>query len=139
MDTWIECGWTSCRKRFEPGRRGNQHRRADGPQHRGAVYCSRACQQKAYRWRLEASQKTCPGTTPQATVTRGSEHIENLEVFSTKNEHPRPSIPLQDGYVRSRWEPWPPSIWGPIVDRPLEPHDDLSIPAFLRQTNLERT
>ena len=25
METWKECGWAACSKRFEPGRRNNQH------------------------------------------------------------------------------------------------------------------
>jgi hypothetical protein len=41
METWKECGWAACGKRFEPSKRSNQHRRTDGPRHGGAIYCSR--------------------------------------------------------------------------------------------------
>lgn len=88
------------------------------------VYCSRGCQQNAYRWRLQASQITPSGSTTQATVTRGLEPIENTKVFRTKDGHARPTIPLPAGYVFSNWEPCSPR--SPILD-------DLSIPAFLRR------
>jgi hypothetical protein len=55
MDTWKECAWFKCSKRFEPGRHANQHRNAGGRQHDGALYCSRSCQQKAYRLRRDAA------------------------------------------------------------------------------------
>jgi len=84
METWKECGWAPCGKRFEPGRRNNQHLRASGRHHSGAVYCSRSCQQKAYRWRVEASRKAVSGTITHATVTRPFRNIENTERFSTK-------------------------------------------------------
>jgi hypothetical protein len=35
------------------------------------------CQQKAYRWRVEASRKAVSGTTTHATVTRPFQNIEN--------------------------------------------------------------
>jgi hypothetical protein len=99
METWKECGWGKCGKRFEPAKYNNQHRGPDSKhkRHKGAIYCSRGCQQKAYRWRLEASQKTvqasrkpAPHTDVPATVTRPLEPIENIEVFWTKIDHPRP-------------------------------------------------
>jgi hypothetical protein len=138
-DTWKECGWAPCRKRFEPRRRSNQYRHAGGAQHGGAVYCSRGCQQKAYRWRLQASQNSAPCTTTQATVTRGSEPIENIVRFSTKNEHARPVISLLDGYARSDWKPcWPghPSGWQPVIDLAATPGDGLDIPGFLGRTTV---
>ena len=75
MDTWKECGWAKCRKRFEPRRRSNQYQR--GAQHGGAVYCSHRCRQMAYRQRVEASQKTTaarrtPSALTSASVTRPS-------------------------------------------------------------------
>jgi hypothetical protein len=92
METWKECGWAQCRKRFVPTRRSNQHHRANGAHHEGAVYCSRSCQQKAYRWRLQPSRKDREGTRTQATVTRPEHHIENTCEIRTKNGHPRPLI-----------------------------------------------
>jgi hypothetical protein len=96
LETWKECGWGKCGKRFEPARRGNQHRRADGKPHKGAIYCSGSCKQKAYLWRLQASQKTSgtvtkpgPHTTVPATVTRPLQNIENIEEFRMKIDHPR--------------------------------------------------
>ena len=104
MDTWKECAWFKCRKRFEPSRRSNQFRRAGGAHHDGALYCSRSCQQKAYRLRRDTASATVTqetaavraealnaekGTTTQATVTRPEQHIENINVFSTKNGHAR--------------------------------------------------
>jgi hypothetical protein len=100
VETWKECGWGKCGKRFEPAQRANQHRRGGGRRHSGAVYCSRACRQKAYLWRLRASQKsslqasqkpvvTVPRVIVAATVTRPLEPIENIEVFWTKMDHPR--------------------------------------------------
>ena len=61
---WVECAWFKCRQRFKPGRRSNQSRRAGGAHHEGARYCSRSCQQKAYRLRRD---------TGSATVTPASE------------------------------------------------------------------
>jgi hypothetical protein len=102
--TWKECAWFKCRKRFEPARRTNQHFRIGGRHHEGALYCSRACQQKAYRLRRKNDGATVTkdggatvtkpqeGTTTHATVTRHQQHIENIEVFSTKNDHARPPI-----------------------------------------------
>jgi hypothetical protein len=118
MDTWKECAWFKCRIRFEPSRRANQRRGAGGQHHDGALYCSRSCQQKAYRLRRDAAAKDGAatvtkqrrGTYPHATVTRPQQHIENIEVFSTKNDHARPS-----NVVPSDWKPWPPSVWRPIV------------------------
>jgi hypothetical protein len=94
METWKECGCGKCGKRFEPARRTNQHRRGGKP-HAGATYCSRACQQKAYLWRLQASQKpvvTVPGVIVAATVTSPLQHIESIEELTTKIEHPRPAF-----------------------------------------------
>ena len=130
METWKECGWAPCGKRFEPGRRNNQHLRASGRHHSGAVYCSRSCQQKAYRWRVEASRKAVSGTTTHATVTRPFQNIENTERFSTKNEHSRSSFQLPDSYVPSNWEP----SWQPHWPSPSS--DDLSIPEFLKRESV---
>ena len=127
METWKECGWAPCGKRFEPGRRNNQHLRASGRHHSGAVYCSRSCQQKAYRWRVEASRKAVSGTITHATVTRPFQNIENAERFSTKNDHARPAFSLSAGYVYSDWQP----SWQPHWPSPCS--DDLSIPDFLKR------
>jgi hypothetical protein len=93
LDTWKECAWLKCRKRFEPSRRSNQFRRAGGAHHDGALYCSRSCQQKAYRLRRDTASATVTQigkcTTPQATVTHPEQHIENIDVFSTKTGHAR--------------------------------------------------
>jgi hypothetical protein len=110
--TWRECAWFKCRKRFEPGKYTNQHRRGGGRHHRGALYCSRSCQQKAYRLRRDTAATeggatvttdsgatvtktqvvTVARTATQGTVTRPEQRIENIEVFSTKNDHARPPI-----------------------------------------------
>jgi hypothetical protein len=155
---WKECGWAGCRKRFKPSRRSNQHQHPRGQQHDAAVFCSNACRQKAYRWRLQASRYGCSGTTTHATVTRPEQHIENADKFSTKNGHARAAFQLPDGYVYSKWEPWPPAKWQPLIgpgDAPVnilggykfpdapkieltdfrDSHgipDDLSIPEFLK-------
>jgi hypothetical protein len=105
MDTWKECGWAQCRKRFEPSRRSNQHRHAGGNHHEGAVYCSRSCQQKAYRWRVQASRKAVSGTTTHATVTP----LKNAQCFQgpakAKNAHARPLFATADGEIipDSKW------------------------------------
>src|SRR5262249_5318059 len=130
METWKECGWAQCRKRFEPTRRSNRYQRQTNARHHDAIYCSRACRQKAYRWRSRVVTQLLPGTDVRRAVTRPFHHIENIEVFRTKNEHPRPSFSLSDSYVYSDWQPWPPSTrctgnsvlsvtayWRPIVDR----------------------
>jgi len=98
MDTWKECAWFKCSKRFEPGRRTNQHRRAGGDHHQGALYCSRACQQKAYRLRRGAtvtpapvdSAKTTKGTNAHATVTLKKRNKPFQGVKAVKNGHARP-------------------------------------------------
>jgi hypothetical protein len=90
MDTWKECAWFQCRKRFEPSKRSNRFYRADGPHHEGRTYCSRSCQQKAYRLRRNSRTVTPEGTDTLRTVTRPSERIENKREFSTKNGHSRP-------------------------------------------------
>jgi hypothetical protein len=100
METWKECGWGACGERFEPVRRGNQRRRADGPRHEGAIYCSNACKQAAYRWRLHASRKTGSHTNTQGTVTCSPAHVENIEALATKIEH---AGPVPDG-PNCRWE-----------------------------------
>jgi hypothetical protein len=100
VETWKECGWGNCGKRFEPAQRANQYRRGGGRRHGGAVYCSRACQQKAYLWRLQASQKpvvTVPGVIVAATVTSPLQHIESIEELTAKIEHRRPA-------TGSRWK-----------------------------------
>jgi hypothetical protein len=70
METWRECGWGKCGKRFEPARYNNQHRGPDSKhrRHKAAVFCSNRCRQAAYRWR-SASVTSSSGITPQATVT----------------------------------------------------------------------
>jgi hypothetical protein len=84
--------------------------------------------------------KIAPPVLPtQATVTRGSEPIENIVRFSTKNEHARPVISLLDGYARSDWKPcWPghPSGWQPVIDLAATPGDGLDIPGFLGRTTV---
>jgi hypothetical protein len=62
----IVCGWPECGKQFEPGRRSNQHSAGDR-HHEGALYCSRACQQKAYRHRR--ATVTQQAASAAATVT----------------------------------------------------------------------
>ena len=102
MDTWKECAWFKCSKRFEPSRRSNQFQCADGLHHEGALYCSRSCQQKAYRLRRDTERATvtqneaetvtkCPeGTTPHATVTRPKMNQSFQGVKRAKNGHARP-------------------------------------------------
>jgi len=98
VDTWKECAWFKCHKRFEPGRRANQHRNAGGRQHDGALYCSRSCQQKAYRLRARATvtreapkgaPKQREGTTPHATVTPQKRIKQFQGVRGLKNGHAR--------------------------------------------------
>jgi hypothetical protein len=136
MDTWIECAWFQCRKRFEPNRYTNQFYRADGRYHEGRKYCSRSCQQKAYRLRKD-SVTIAEGITTQGTVTRPKDIIETKQEFFTKIDHARPQIQLSEGYVYSDWQPWPPSKWQPIGKIPLPSagsDDDLTIPDFLMRT-----
>ena len=90
METWKQCGWAPCGKRFEPSRRSNRHQRATASRHDDAIYCSRACRQKAYRWRSRAVTRTSIKATTRRAVTRPSEHIENTKVFLTKIDHARP-------------------------------------------------
>jgi hypothetical protein len=78
METWKECGWGKCGKRFEPARRGNQHHRTDGRRHEGAIYCSRACRQKAYLWRLEASRALCSTLKVLMNLGRKSSMLAHL-------------------------------------------------------------
>jgi hypothetical protein len=107
MDSWIECAWFQCRKRFEPNRRSNQFRHAGGSHHAGALYCSRSCQQKAYRQRHAtvtpddgaSVTKTPEGNTPHATVTRPEQHTENIAEFSTKNGHARRLMRTRKGEI----------------------------------------
>jgi hypothetical protein len=101
MDTWKECAWFQCRKRFEPGRRINQHRRAGGEHHKGALYCSRACQQKAYRLRRGAPATVTPivrespeGINAHATVTPKKRNKLFQGVRVVEIGHPRPPIGL---------------------------------------------
>ncbi len=110
MDTWIECAWFKCRKRFEPGRRASQHYRCGGRHHKGALYCSRACQQKAYRFRRDTAASDGAATVTQETGTKGpacdfgqestiphatvtpTESSKSFQgVTGAKNEHPRPA------------------------------------------------
>src|SRR5262249_45061109 len=94
-----------CRKRFEPGRRANQFRHGGGSHHDGRLYCSRSCQQKAYRQRRAGASATVtpnrncapaivskgPATTDlHATITPAHQRIENVEVFLTKIDKARP-------------------------------------------------
>ena len=133
MDTWTECAWFKCRKRFEPNRYANQYYRADGRHHEGRRYCSRSCQQKAYRLRRDKCDD-CKDTITQGTVTRPQHRTENIEVAPTKNDHARRSFVLPVGYAYSDWQPWPPSRWQPIGSTPRAADtDDLSIPDFLRR------
>jgi hypothetical protein len=108
MDSWIECAWFGCRKRFEPARRSNQFRNPDNDPHEGALYCSRACQQKAYRHRRRGSAiVTREGAATvtdasgdigvQATVTPSKIAQSFQRADSAKNGHPRPIFALHRG------------------------------------------
>jgi hypothetical protein len=77
--------------------RSNQHRRADGSAHDGAIFCSPKCRQAAYRWRSGSVTKSSGGATTQATVTRPDDRTENIEEIRTKNGHPRLSYALYRG------------------------------------------
>jgi hypothetical protein len=131
MDTWTECAWFNCRKRFEPSRRSNQFHHAGGIHHAGALYCSPGCKQKAYRFRRDTADatvtKTPERTTTQATVTRPAQHIEYIGGFSAKNDHPRLTFQLPAGYVYPDWQSCLPSDWQSLPDLP--------IPAFLRRSS----
>ena len=77
METWKECGWAKCSKRFEPGRRSNKYQYPDGKPHKGAVYCSNRCKQKAYRSRLQ-TPSSVPNEMPRsrpADVTCAVSHV----------------------------------------------------------------
>src|SRR5215469_4961953 len=117
MDAWIECAWFKCCKRFEPGRRSN------GAHHTGALYCSRSCQQKAYRHRQSGvTVADAPGAG--ATVTLAPAPApQPLAAPSASNA--RPTIHLPEGAVLSDWKLCLPSDWRTLPDLP--------IPAFLRR------
>ena len=112
METWKECGWGKCGKRFEPERAN-----------RTTAFCSNRCRQAAYRWRSATVTKAVPLATPQATVTRAPARLR-----TAPRHHPwglqRSQISIPLGAVVSRWEPCSPQ--SPIMD-------DLSIPAFLKR------
>jgi hypothetical protein len=99
MDTWKECAWFKCRKRFEPSKRSNRFCRADGPSHEGARFCSPACRQKAYRLRSKPVTKSPEGTTPLRTVTRPQQRTETKQEFSTKNGHARRLLSTRAGKI----------------------------------------
>jgi hypothetical protein len=138
METWIECAWFQCRKRFEPSKYSNQYYRADARRHQDALYCSGSCKQKAYRLRRKlgdiapVTQKP-EGITVRAPVTRPEHHTENKQEFRAKIDHARRSFELPEGYVYSDWKPWPESKWRPIGTTPAIIADDLTIPDFLRR------
>jgi hypothetical protein len=109
MDSWRECAWFKCRKRFEPGRRANQHHHANADTHDGALYCSNPCRQKAYRLRRRArsatvtpaprnSGKVPKGTTHHATVTPTKIRVKFQGVRIAKIGHARP----QNGLLSTR-------------------------------------
>jgi len=136
--TWIECAWFKCRKRFEPSKHSNQYYRADARHHEDARYCSGACKQKAYRLRRKLGNvapvtREAEGTVVRAPVTHPEHSTEKIGLFSTKNDHPRRSYALREGYVYSDWQPWPPSKWQPIGLMPRLATDDLSISDFIRR------
>jgi hypothetical protein len=105
MDSWIECAWFQCRKRFEPGRAQNQFHRAGNKAHKGARYCCRSCQQKAYRLRRATVTQAPECSITHATVTRTLQQTENIDEIRTKNAHARSfkviAGPVENYSVRS--------------------------------------
>jgi hypothetical protein len=108
METWKECAWAGCRKRFEPGRQANSR----------TTYCSPTCRKRAHRAR-------------HMIVTNG---IAGPSVQDDRDTAPAPpsarpgraSFVLPESYVLSDWAPsWQPH-W-PSDD------DDLSISDFLKR------
>jgi hypothetical protein len=120
MDTWKGCAWFQCNKRFEPARHANQHRHAGGQLHDGALYCSRACQQKAYRLRRDGGSatvtpspveaaKTPAGTEVHATVTPTKISKPFHKVTVPKNGHARQPLSTRAGKILpdAKW----PGMW----------------------------
>jgi hypothetical protein len=109
------------------------------------LYCSRACQQKAYRLRHATVTQSGEGTTTHATVTPPEMNQSFQCVTEAKNDHARSVLSLPVGYAYSDWKPswqphWPAPT--PIATKVDDDRvkalieqipDDLSIPAFLRR------
>jgi hypothetical protein len=84
----MKCGWGACGKLFEPNRYSNQHHKPHGRHHERAIYCSRSCQQKAYRWRLQASHIEGLCTGVRGTVTPQKNDQSSQQVTMAKNDLP---------------------------------------------------
>ena len=114
METWKECAWAGCRKRFEPGRQANTR----------TTYCSPTCRKRAHRARHMIVTKGVAATSVQ----------DDRDTASAPIPLPQGRAPfvLPKGYVLSDWTPWPPSRWRPIIDEPvkLSADDDLAFPIF---------
>ena len=127
METWKDCAWAGCRKRFEPGRQANTR----------TTYCSPTCRQRAHRARHMIVTESIAGTSLQDdryTAPAGQDDRYSAPAATTTPQNRTPFV-LPAGYVYSDWTPWPPLRWRPIIDEPVPPSadDDLSIPDFLRR------
>jgi hypothetical protein len=106
MQSWLECGWFSCAKRFEPGRRANRFGRADGRRHEGALYCSPACRQAVYRFRRDGGSRTV--TNDSRTVTLDVRTVTAAPAVSrTVTRPPAPPPPTDVGIKNAMDNPSP--------------------------------
>jgi hypothetical protein len=114
MDTWKQCGWAACNKRFKLGRQANSRVR----------FCSPGCRLKAHRSGLMIVSSTVPAPVAQddrfsAPVATAAPDVAPLPQTS------RQSIPPLTVATNL-----PPGAAELIAQIP----DDLSIPPFLRRT-----
>ena len=72
-----------CDKRFERGRRQNQHHRANAGFHHAGRYCSNRCRVAAHRTRSRAPQ-ALQGTYTHASGTGPMQRVDTKREFSTK-------------------------------------------------------
>src|SRR5262249_31440758 len=95
------CGWALCGKQFRPAARSGRYHRVGRP-HGGAVYCSPACRQAAYRWRRGGSTsvtKHAPATHVRTSVTQPKILESNQYPADAKIGGVRPAFELPAGYV----------------------------------------
>src|SRR5262249_43806432 len=97
-----QCAWKDCCKTFRPRARSGRHQTVARRQHEGAVYCSDACRQAAYRLRrsmgLSARATTVTkvrlATRVRTTVTSPKISQSFQAAVPPKIDPPRPEIPL---------------------------------------------
>jgi hypothetical protein len=126
-----QCAWMPCGEQFTPAIRSGRHqsgkRHRIRRQHDGALYCSNACRQAAYRWRRQRPVTLVEGTDVLSTVTAPKNIESNQGAAQAKNEGGRSVFSVPQGAVVSRWQP----CVAPLPEG-IEP-DDLTIPDFLRR------